>query len=151
MEVRTNREQFAALLRERSIVIASGLALTGLAVVAGIALTANVLALLVYRQRRAFAALRAAGVSGGTLLGGVASQALLMGVGGGLLGIAATPALVRASNLVAERLVGYSGLARLTDWILLVGFGLAVVIGLLGGLVAGWRVLRIGPLDQLSR
>lgn len=148
-DVRTNREQLRSFLRERAIVIASGVALVGIAVVAGIALTVNVMSLIVYHQRREFAALKAAGVSSRTLLVAVAGQATVMGGLGAGLGLALSPPAVVAVNLVAERLTGFAGIAQLADWMVVVGVATAIGIGSVGALAAGWRVLGVGPLDQL--
>ncbi len=147
--VRTNREQLRAVLGGQAAVLASAVVLVVLAVVAGAALAVNVLALLVHHQRDAFAALKAAGVSSWTLGGAVAWQGLAVALLGAAVGLALTPAGVAGLNLLAERLVGFEDLVRAPSWVYLTGGGLAVGIGLLGGLVAAWRVARLEPLAEL--
>lgn len=149
--VRTNQEQLQALLRERALVIAAGVTLVILAIIAGITLTANVLALLVYQQREELAALKAAGVSSVSLIGIVGFEAIILGLIGGGIGVGVTPLSVRGVNLIAERVVGFSDLAHVPDGAYLGGFVLALGIGLFAALVAGWRVVRISPLKQLHR
>lgn len=148
-EVRTNREQLRSFLRERAIVIASGISLVGVAVVAGIALTVNVMSLSVYHQRREFAALKATGVSSRTLLLTVFVQAAAVGGLGAGVGLILSPPAVVAVNVVAERITGFAGIAQLADWMFLVGIATAIGIGSMGALAAGWRVIGVNPLDQL--
>lgn len=149
-EVRTNREQLEAVLAARAATIAAGTTLVVVAVLSGVALTANTLALSVHHQRRELAALEAAGVAPGTLVGVLGAQAGLVGLLGGLLGLAATPLAARAVDVVALRIVGFSGLVRTPTWVFLVGLGVAVGISLVGATVAGWRVTRISPLSHLQ-
>lgn len=148
-DVRTNREQFEATLGSQALVIVSAAALVVLAVLAGIALTANALALLVFQQRRTLAALKAAGLSGGTLVGIVGSQGLVLGGLGGLLGLMATPPLAVGLNRFAETVVGFQGLVRTPVWVYPMGFAMAIGIGAIAAFVAGWRVARISPLVHL--
>lgn len=148
-EVRTNREQLESVLQGQALVIASGGTLVVLAVVAGIALTANLLALVVYLQREELAALLAAGVSSGTLLAAVAWQALLLGLLGGILGVLATPPLAAVLNRLAARIVGFEDLVQTPDGVAVAGLAIAVGIGLIGALAAGWQLTRIDPLSQL--
>lgn len=61
--VRTNDEQMRSILQHNAIVIAVGGALVVLAVVAGFALTIDVLSIVVFQQSRELAALTALGVS----------------------------------------------------------------------------------------
>jgi putative ABC transport system permease protein len=149
-DVRTNREQLQATLERQAVLIAAGASIVGLAAVAGVALTTNLLLSLVYQQRRRFAALRAQGASTSTLVGIVGTQSVLLGVAGGVLGVALTVPSVRALNLVAASLVGFEEVVSIQPRILAVGVVVALAIGLVGALVAGWRVSRLSPLEQLS-
>jgi putative ABC transport system permease protein len=60
-EFKTNREQLRQTLQQNALVIASSVVLVALAVVAGVALTANLLAIIVAQQRTELAVLRAIG------------------------------------------------------------------------------------------
>lgn len=149
-EVRTNREQLAATLRRQAVLIASGTSLVGLAVVAGLALTVNLLLSLVAQQRRPLAALLALGASTRTLAGVVVTQALVVGVLGGALGVAATPPAVAGLNAVAHAVVGFEGLVRTPEWVLAGGFAVAVVTSVLAAGAAGVRVAGLSPLEHLT-
>lgn len=150
-EVRTNREQLEAIVRDQALVIATGLTILILAIITGIALSANALAIIIYQQSETLAALKAAGVSSVTLTGMVTTQALLIGIGGGLAGVALTVPAVAAANVAAERLVGFANLVHTTETVLGGGFFLALVIGLVSAIVATRQITRITPLEHLQR
>ena len=149
-QVRTNREQLQATLERQAVLLAAGGSLVILAAIAGIALTTNLLLSLVYQQRRTLAALRAQGAAASTLVGVVGTQALLLGVGGGVLGALLTVPAIRVLNIVAEAVVGFENVVSIQPWILLGGIVVALIIGIIGALTAGWRVSRLSPLEQLS-
>ena len=148
-EIRSNQEQLESVLQEQALVLAAGGALVVLAIAAGITLTLNLLALVVYQQREAFAALSAQGVSSSLLIASVIGQGLAIGLVGGLLGAALTPPAVDLLNRLAEAVVGFEGLVRTTPEILLGGLAIAVVIGTIAAALAGWRVSRARPLEVL--
>jgi putative ABC transport system permease protein len=150
-EFRTNDEQVRAIIGDQAAVVASAATVSVLAVVIGVVLLVNVLALLVHHQRRQLAALRAAGVSGRSLVGVVVFQGAGIGLLGGLLAVAATPPLVDALNRLAEDLSGFADLAKTPTWLLCGALALAVAMGLVGAAVAGWRAVRLSPLEHLDR
>ena len=150
-DVRTSDEQFLAMLESQVLVLASGAALVGLAVVTGVLLTGSVLVVLVTHQRRQLAALRALGLSRGLIAALVGSQGLVLGVGGGLLGVLATVPFAWGLNRVAASLTGFEELVRPTAEVYLVGFAIALAIGTIAALVAGWRASRYARVDRLGR
>lgn len=149
-DIRTNREQLQAVLAEQIVVIASGVTLVVLAILAGLVLTINLLALLVYQQRESLAALRSMGVSTTTLAGVVGSQGLILGILGGGLGLILTPAVAALLNRAAMAIVGFEGLVRTPDIVFAIGAVIAVVIGTLSAIAAGWQVARVNPLEHLG-
>jgi putative ABC transport system permease protein len=149
-DVRTNREQLRTLVQDKTLVIASAAALVFLAVVAGIGLMVNLLMLVVYQQQHELAALRALGFSRGLLVGLVATQGILLGVLGGAVGLAATPVAVVGLNHVAYLVVGFESLLRTPVLVYAGGAVLAVGIGTIGAVIAGWHIARLPPLPQLQ-
>jgi len=149
-DVRTNREQLQATLERQAVLIAAGGSLVVLAAIAGIALTTNLLLSLVYQQRRTLAALRAQGAAASTLVGVIGTQALLLGIAGGLLGAVLTIPAISGLNIVSEAVVGFEDVVSTQPRILIGGIIVALVIGILGALAAGWRVSRLSPLEQLG-
>lgn len=150
-DVRTNRQQLQALLQQKALVIASATALVVLAVVAGIGLTVNLLMLVVYQQQRELAALRALGFSRWLLVGIVATQGFLLGLAGGILGLAVTPIAVITLDLAAAWLVGFESLLRTPPLVYAGGAGIAVGIGTIGAVIAGWQIARLPSLAQLEQ
>jgi len=149
--VRTNSEQLQAIVAERVLVLAAGGVLVVLAVLSGIALTVNLLSLLVAQELPALAALRALGISRTTISAIVAAQGLYYGLAGALVGIALTYPSAVALNMVASSLVGFEGLVQVTPRVLTAGVTIAVVTGLLSAIIAGWRASGVTPLDALNR
>ncbi len=148
-DVRTSEEQFESLLSEYLLVLASGVTLVVLALIAGVALTVNTLVLVAIQQREELAALRAIGLSRGFLAGIVGGQGLTLGLLGGLLGLLATPAFAFVLDRVAVRVVGFEDLLWTPPEVYLGGLVIAVGIGTLGAIVAGWRVARDARVDTL--
>lgn len=149
-EVRTNAEQLEAVLQNQALVLAGAVTLVVLAFVAGVALTANLLTLVVHQQREALAALSAIGISRPLLVGTTAGQGLAIGAIGGLVGVLATPPAAIGLNSIAAELTGFAGLVQLEPWVFAVGFGVATGIGCLAGGVSTWRLLRLPSIDQLT-
>jgi putative ABC transport system permease protein len=149
--VRTNQEQMRSVLQHNAVVIAVGAALVVLAVVAGFALTLNVLSIVVFQQSEELAALTALGVSSKTLVAMVAAQGVLLGAVGGLLGVAVTPPFVVALNWTAAEIVGFEGLVQAPGSVLALGGAIALVIGTAAAAIAGWQTLRSVGIDRLAR
>jgi putative ABC transport system permease protein len=149
-DVRTNREQLEATLERQAVILASGGSLVVLALLAGIALTANLMVSVVYQQRRELAALKALGSRTSTLVGVVVVQALCLGVLGGALGVAATIPAATLLDVVAASLVGFENVVRTPQWVLGAGFAIAVPISLVGAAVAGWQVSKLSPIDGMQ-
>lgn len=103
-----------------------------LAVLAGIALTANLMVSVVYQQRRELAALKALGSRTSTLVGVVLVQALCLGGVGGLLGVAVTIPIAAGLDAIAVSIVGFENVVRTPPWVLGAGFAIAAPISLIG-------------------
>ncbi|MFP9191195.1 ABC transporter permease [Natrialbaceae archaeon A-CW1-1] len=149
-DVRTSEQQFESMLREQTLLLVSGAMLVGLAVVTGLLLTVNVLTLVAYQQRIELTALGALGLSRPVLAGVVGGQGLVLGAAGGALGVLLTPAIVNVLNTIAAWLVGFDGLLRTPPVVYVVGFAIALGVGTIAALVAGWRVSRIVRFDHLE-
>jgi putative ABC transport system permease protein len=150
LTIRTNDEQFEAVLKDQTAVIASAVTLAALAVGSGIALVTNVFGLLVYHQRRQLAALKASGVSVGTLLVVTLVQGLIVGGLGAAIGLALAIPGIEGIN-VAVGLLGFDDIIDAPRWVFALGVGLAFVVGIIGAVVAGWRTVRVSPIEHLPR
>ena len=147
--VNSNREQLEAVLAQQALLLASAATLVVLALAAGLALTVNVLVLVVQQQRRELAALTAIGVSGRSIALVVAFHGLFLGVAGGVLGVALTPVGAMALNRAAGSLTGYDGLVAVPLEAFALGAAAAVAIGVASAAVAGWRIAQLSALEPL--
>ncbi|EMA30910.1 ABC transporter permease [Halobiforma nitratireducens] len=149
-DVRPSDEQVGAMIGDRPLVVASGATLVGLAVVGGVVLTVNLFALVAAQQRAELAALRAVGLSRGLLAGTVAAQGVVIGLLGGLVGVLATPLLASGLNRVAASVASFDRLVRPSSDVYVLGLAIALVVGVLVALVAGWRAGRYATIDHLE-
>ncbi|SNZ04871.1 putative ABC transport system permease protein [Natronoarchaeum philippinense] len=148
-DVRTGDQQVEKLLRERPLVLASGATLIGFAVLGGAVLTINLFALVAYQQRDELAALRAIGLSRGVLAGTIGTQGIVIGVLGGIVGVAATRPIAAGLNRLARRVVGFETLLRPSVEIYAAGIALAVGLGAVVALLTGWQAGRYARVEQL--
>ncbi|WP_137290202.1 ABC transporter permease [Natronorubrum halophilum] len=149
-DVRTSDEQVGAMVEEQPLVLASGATLVGLALVGGIVLTVNLFALVAYQQRDELAALRAIGLSRWVLAGTIGAQGLVIGLLGGIVGLAATPLLAIGLNHLASTVAGFESLLQTPPEVYALGLVLAVVVGTIVALVTGWHAGRYARLEQLE-
>nr|WP_247003974.1 ABC transporter permease [Halosolutus gelatinilyticus] len=148
-EIRSNQEQLEAVVQEQVLVLAAGGALVLLAVGAGVALTVSLLSLVVFQQRREFAAARAQGLSSSLLIAIVIGQGVTIGFVGGVVGLALTPPAVSLLNGLAAAVVGFEGLVRTAEPIYVGGIAIAVVTGTIAAAIAGWRLGRRPILQDI--
>lgn len=149
-EVKTSDQQVESMISERTVVLASGATLVGLAVVGGVVLTANLFALVAHQQREQLAALRALGLSRRLLAGTIGAQGLVIGLLGGLAGLAATPLVVIGLNRFAASALGFEGLLQTPLEVYAGGFALAIGVGTIVAIVAGWRAGRYARIEHLG-
>ena len=149
--VRTNAEQLESIIGNRIVVVAAGVVLTVVAVVAGVALAANLLSLLVAQERTTIAALRAVGLSREVVAGVIAVQGVYYGIFGAIGGIVLTVPFATLLNRIAASLFGFDTLVQLSPWILVVGSLTALFAGSLTAILAGWRTAGTEPLAVLDR
>ena len=140
--VRTNEEQFRAVLERQVLVIAGGVSLVALAVLAGMVLSLNLFLSLIYQQREEFAIYRALGGSRSSTIAVAVIQATVIASAGCLLGLALSPPLALAIDHVAVTLTGFEGLVQIPTEGYLVGAGVAFGFGLVG---------TVGGVVRLSR
>ncbi|MCU4925146.1 ABC transporter permease [Halobacteria archaeon AArc-dxtr1] len=149
-DVRPSDEQVGAMFEERPLVLASGATLVALAFVGGLVLTVNLFALVTYQQREQLAALRAIGLSRWVLAGTIGVQGLVIGLLGGVLGLAATLPLAAGLSRLAAALVGFEELLQTPPEVYAAGLALALVVGTLVALVTGWRAGRYARIEHLE-
>jgi putative ABC transport system permease protein len=148
--IRNNQQQLESVLQNQALVLAGAVTLVVLAFVAGLALTTNLLGLVVYQQRTTLAALQAVGLSQWTLITLISGQGLVLGVCGGLIGVGLTLPAANVLNQLGAMLVGFEGLVQVPTRVLIVGFAIATIVGTLSAAVVAWRISRLDTLEALA-
>ncbi|MUW14941.1 FtsX-like permease family protein [Halorubrum sp. CBA1125] len=146
---RTNQEQLVEVVERQAVVLAAGASLVALGVVAGGALSLNLLLSIVYVQREALSVLRAVGATRLGVVGVAVTQALVIAALGFVLGAAATPVLAAALDRVALAVTGFEGLVRVPAYAYAAGAAVAFGFALLGGVVGAVRVTRLASANDL--
>jgi len=144
-EVRTNRQQLEAMVGDRAVVISAGVAVVVVAILGAVALLTNLLALVVAQQRSALAGLQVLGLSPTTIQAFAGGQGVVLGVVGGLAGLAATPLATRLLDLAVRSLTGFAGITSTPRAVYPAGLLLAVVVGAVAAIGASWNLLRQSP------
>ncbi len=147
--VQSSEEQLESVLQEQVLVLAAAAVLVVLSAGAGIALTLNLLSLVVYQQRRELAAFKAQGISTTLIVAVVVGQGLAIGLLGAGLGLLLTAPVARGLNWLGGVVVGFDGLVQTDPRIYVGGLVIAVLVGMIAAAVAGIRVGRTPPLEYL--
>lgn len=149
-EVRTNREQFVATLRNQAVIVAGGLSVVGVGLVAGALFALSMLRSLLASQRQSFSVLRAVGVSQGTLSAVALVQTAVVAVLGTALGLAATYPLATGLDALVADVTGFGGLVQVTRQTLLAGGVVALAFAFVGCFVAVWRLRTLVAPTELD-
>jgi putative ABC transport system permease protein len=121
-------------------------------ITAGGVFLACIMTLKVQERRTHVAALRLVGVSRRTLLAWLMVEAAVVSLVGGLLGSGLGRVAAAAINAWYQRAYDTTlTFALVTRETILTGLGLAVVLGLVAGLVGAARLLRIDALREVGR
>jgi putative ABC transport system permease protein len=111
--------------------------------------TANTMSMAVRERRTEVAVLKTLGFRSAQVLRLILAESLLLGALGGLLGVAGAVLLFFVVNhATSQTFLGFSGIA-LTPRVAAVGFGTAVLIGLIAGFVPAWGAYRARVTDML--
>lgn len=149
-EVRTNREQLQATVERQAVIIAGGVSLVILAIIAGLALTLNILLTMVYQQLPEYAALKALGTSTVFVSGTAILQALIIGFLGTAAGIVLAIPFAAGVNALAFSITGFESIVQLTPRVLAVGPLVAAMMTIVTGAVASWRISRVDPKSMIQ-
>lgn len=127
-------------------------AIGGITIVASAVFLLCILLLKVEERRRAVAALRLAGLSRRTVALSVIAEAAMVAVVGSALGALIGWVVTIAVNLYYQRAFRTPlTFAVLTPGIAAFAVGLSLLLGIVAGAVAAWRLVRTPPLVLLGR
>lgn len=107
----------------------------------------NTMLMSVLERTREIGVLRALGWKRRRIIGLILGEALVLTLVGGLLGVAlglGLTALARLSPAVESLLQGV-----FTPWIFVQAIGVAVVLGMIGGLYPAWRASQLTPIEAM--
>ena len=108
----------------------------------------NVMLVTVSERAREIGLRRALGASRRSILVQFLLEATALSVVGALVGIASGIALAYATGVLARSGIGAWDFA-IPTWSILLGLGLALVTGLVFGLLPAWRAANVAPIDAL--
>jgi len=148
-DIRTSDDQFTTLVADRLAIVAAGGTLVAVAIVGGVALTANLFVLIAAHQRETLAALRAIGLSRGLLAALLGVQGTLIGLLGGLVGLSLTPLLAAGLNRLSIAAFGFERIVRPTIEVYALGAAVALVVASVVAVGAGWLASRFATLETL--
>jgi putative ABC transport system permease protein len=111
----------------------------------------NTMYTAVARREREIGVLRVLGFSRGNILISFVLESALLGIGGGIAGVALAFLVAWGTGLNSRLLsVGSTFFSyRPTPAAITTGLGVAALIGILGGLAPAWRAARIGVIESL--
>ena len=111
----------------------------------------NTMYTAVARREREIGVLRVLGFSRGNILGSFVIESALLGLAGGIAGVALAFVVAWGTGLNSRLLsVGLTFFSyRATPAAIMAGLLAAGVIGVVGGLAPAWRAARIGVIDSL--
>jgi putative ABC transport system permease protein len=108
----------------------------------------NVMLVTVSERTREIGLRRAIGATPRSILLQFLLEAATLSLVGALVGIVVGVVLAWTTALLARSAIGYWELA-IPPWSLALGLGLALVTGLVFGLLPAWRAARVSPIDAL--
>jgi putative ABC transport system permease protein len=127
------------------------LGFAGIAVLVGIFLILNTFSMLVAQRTRELGLLRALGAGRGQVLRAVLLEALLLGVAGSTIGLAAGIGLAALlKSLVGQTGVDLSGTTLVISWpVLVAAYSVGVLVTLLAAWLPARRGARVAPMAAL--
>lgn len=153
-------EQIDAVNRFMDVVILVFAIFAGVSLVVGGLMIANTMMISVYEQTREIGISMALGAGESDVMRMVLLECLLLGIMGGVAGIAASLAFSSVLNVIGRPLLlsrlgaEFSGLfgdsiSVITPPMLLAGLVIAIVLSLLSGIYPAYRAARLDPVEAM--
>jgi len=118
-----------------------------IAIASGIISTLNTMSMAVFERFREIGTLRAIGWSKSRIVRMVIGESIVLGMGGAALGIATSLILLRILSIVPQTSGFIDG--SLPLFVIGQGFLVAILVGVVGGLVPAYRAARLLPTEAL--
>jgi putative ABC transport system permease protein len=122
-------------------------AIAGLAIIIGGVSMMNSQLMAVVERTREIGVLRSVGWSAGRVMRMILSESLLVGLLGGVLGIAIGWSMISSF----EGFAGFFGASKasITPGLIEQAFGVVIILGFVGGVYPAWRASRLPPVEAL--
>ncbi len=149
VKVQTLEEQLSAV--KQALVIFNIILLSGAiisALVGGLAVI-NTMIMSVNERTREIGLKKAIGATEGEIVLEYLSEAAIIGLLGGLVGLLLGLGMTRLLNAALGSSLGGTDLFLLTPRLALVAVGFAVILGSVAGLYPAWNAARLNPVDAL--
>jgi len=118
-----------------------------IAIASGIISTLNTMSMAVFERFREIGTLRAIGWSKSRIVRMVIGESVVLGVGGATLGVATSLILLRILSIVPQTSGFIDGTLPL--FVIAEAFVVAILVGIVGGLLPAYRAARLLPTEAL--
>jgi putative ABC transport system permease protein len=148
-QVSTNREFLNNIIKQNGFFIVSASSIVILAIVMGTSLIILTMLLSLNERKREIGILQVVGFSRLSIARNFGFEGFIISVIGGISGILLSVPVAGIINQIVKRMTGLDELLVLDTKIMLLGFSMAVIIGLLSSLATIWRLSTIKPMEQI--
>jgi putative ABC transport system permease protein len=149
-QVSTNREFLNNIIKQNGFFIASASSIVILALVMGTSLIILTMLLSLNERKKEIGILQVVGFSRLSITRSFGFEGFIISIIGGISGILLSVPIAEIINQIVKKMTGFDELLVLDNKIMLLGFSMAVIIGLLSTLATIWRLSTIKPIEQIK-
>jgi putative ABC transport system permease protein len=148
-QVSTNRELLNNIIKQNGFFIVSASSIVILAIVMGTSLIILTMLLSLNERKKEIGILQVVGFSRLSIARNFGFEGFIISIIGGISGILLSVPVAGIINQIVKKMTGLDELLVLDNEIMLLGFSMAVIIGLLSTLATIWRLSTIEPMEQI--
>jgi len=148
-QVSTNRELLNNIIKQNGFFIVSASSIVILAIVMGTSLIILTMLLSLNERKKEIGILQVVGFSRLSIARNFGFEGFIISIIGGISGILLSVPIAGIINQIVKKMTGLDELLVLDNEIMLLGFSMAVIIGLLSTLATIWRLSTIEPMEQI--
>ena len=148
-QVSTNRELLNNIIKQNGFFIVSASSIVILAIVMGTSLIILTMLLSLNERKKEIGILQVVGFSRLSIARNFGFEGFIISIIGGISGILLSVPVAGIINQIVKKMTGLDELLVLDTKIMLLGFSMAVIIGLLSTLATIWRLSTIEPMEQI--
>ena len=148
-QVSTNRELLNNIIKQNGFFIVSASSIVILAIVMGTSLIILTMLLSLNERKKEIGILQVVGFSRLSIARNFGFEGFIISIIGGISGILLSVPVAGIINQIVKKMTGLDELLVLDNEIMLLGFSMALIIGLLSSLATIWRLSTIEPMEQI--